>query len=79
MIIPPTFAEHAGSLAQADRPAASGQALQSAYVPTKTAAGGVFMIVEKDTGRVIVELPGPPPPAVDRAGAPAAHLVDLQI
>ncbi|QUD89973.1 hypothetical protein [Phenylobacterium montanum] len=53
----------------------TGQHLQAVYVPTASAAGGVFMIVEKDTGRVIVQLPFAPQASAGEAAA--AHAVDI--
>ena len=34
-----------------------GQNLQTSFDPTQNLAGGVYKIVEKDTGRVVIELP----------------------
>jgi hypothetical protein len=78
MILPPTHVETTGAPAAAVQATASGQQLQSVYVPTESAAGGVFKIVEKDTGRVIVELPYPLP-TVPAGADGASHAVDLQV
>ena len=55
----------------------TGQHLQAVYVPTNSVAGGVFMIVEKDTGRVVVELPFAP---TDHPGerSAATHALDIK-
>lgn len=77
MIITPSTSENGSGSAHLPG-APDGQQLQSVYMPTDTAAGGIFKIVEKDTGRVIVELPFQPPPAVDGSPAPD-HTIDVQV
>ncbi|MDR3507924.1 MAG: hypothetical protein P4L64_08525 [Caulobacteraceae bacterium] len=37
----------------------TGLALQASFEPTNNAAGGIYKIIDKDTGRVVVELPFP--------------------
>ncbi|MFI4935641.1 MAG: hypothetical protein ACHP7N_13545 [Caulobacterales bacterium] len=62
-------------------PAASangGGMLKSTVEPAANAAGFIFKITEKDTGRVIIELPSQLPiPASSSALRPPAQLLDL--
>ena len=64
----------AAPMAAATQPVKDGQWLQSVYTPTASPAGGVFKIVEKDTGRVILELPFEAPSS---AAGDDAHAVDI--
>jgi hypothetical protein len=58
-------------------PNGAGQVLEASFEPADNPAGGVFKIVEKDTGRVILQLPFPSPPAI--GGATERRPVDITV
>ena len=65
--------------ATAPLPAPSGVVLTASLEPAKGTPGGVYKVVEKDTGRVIIELPVPFEEPASAAPSDNAARVDLSV